>query len=304
MIVLLETVHPDAVSVLEKIDDVVLVDDPPHLGIEGELSEVKALVTRGLGRVDASMLSSLPNLIVVGRCGAGLDNIDLDAAAEAGVTVVNAPGLTAGAVAEHAMMLTLALARQLGRIAPAVAEGDWVVRDGIELVELAGKRMGIVGMGSIGQRVAHLGAAFGMDVVYWNRRKVKSEATRLELEELLKTSDVIQICVAHAIDTEGLIDAPAFSAMSSSTLLVNTSRGSIVDHDALAAALLDGGIGGYGADVWLEEPPQALDLLKHPRVIVTPHVAAFTDRSYRAICVRAAEAVGEVLDMSGRGSHD
>jgi D-3-phosphoglycerate dehydrogenase len=296
LIVLLETVHPDAEAILRGVDDVVLAPNPTTLpGVAGD--EITALVTRGLGRITSAMIESLPALRVVARCGAGLDNLDTAAAQARGVTVVYAPGLTTGAVAEHALMLALCLARQTVRLAEATARGDWAIRDGFVSCELRGRRAGIVGLGSIGSRVAELSAALGMDVVGWTRRRRSdSSVTQVGLDELLATSDVIHLCVALAPETTRLIGATEFASMRPGALLVNTARGRLVDLAALTDALEQGRLGGYATDVWDPEPPSAgTPLLGHPRVIVTPHVAAFTDATYRELCVGPAEAIAAVL---------
>lgn len=296
MIVLLETVHPDAEAVLRSADDVVLAPSPTTLPAVA-LEEITALVTRGLGRITAGLIDSLPALRVVARCGAGLDNVDTAAARARGVTVVYAPGVTTGAVAEHALMLALCLARQTVRLAAATARGDWGVRNGFLSSELRGRRAGIVGLGSIGTRVAELSAALGMDVVAWSRRRRPgSPVVQVELDELLATSDVVHLCVALAPETTHLIDAAALARMRRGALLVNTARGQLVDSVALAAALDEGRLGGYASDVWDPEPPPAgTAVLRHPQVLVTPHVAAFTDVTYRELCVGPAEAVAAVV---------
>jgi phosphoglycerate dehydrogenase-like enzyme len=296
LIVLLETLHPDAEAILRAVDDVVLSPSPTTLpDVAG--GEINALVTRGLGRITAATIDSLPALRVVARCGAGLDNVDTAAAHARGVAVVYAPGITTGAVAEHALMLALCLARQTVRLAEATARGEWAIRDGFLSTELRGRRAGIVGLGSIGSRVAELSAALGMDVVGWTRRhRPDSAVAQVGFDELLATSDVIQLCVALTPDTAGLIGTDALATMRPGALLVNTARGQLVDLPALAAALEQGHLGGYATDVWDPEPPTAgTPLLDHPRVLVTPHVAAFTDATYRELCVGPAEAIAAVL---------
>ena len=296
MIVLLETVHPDAHALLSSVDEVLLVREPPVLDPELLGPGVRALVTRGLGSVTVETISQFPDLAVVGRCGAGLDNIDTDAAAAGGVAVVHAPGVTAGAVAEHALMLMLALARRLGELDRAVKNGDWSIRGGYEGVEMRGKRLGVIGLGAIGTRIAALGTALGMDVVATSRREHAGEIALLPLDELLATSDVVQICVPLTDRTAGLIDDDRLAAIKPGSMIVNTARGPIVDHVALAGALAAGRLGGYAADVWDPEPPGVGDdALQNPRTLVTPHVAALTDVTYREICIRTADAVAAVL---------
>lgn len=296
MILLLESVHDDALAVLQAAGAVELVPDLDTFDASAHRPGVRAVVTRGRGRITGAMLAALPDVEVVARCGAGLDNIDTEGAAERGVTVVHAPGLTTGAVAEHAVALMLAVARRLVEVDRAVKSGDWAVREGFVSVEMCGKRLGIVGMGAIGSRLGELGTAFGMEVVCASRRSVGLPVERLELDELLRTADVIQLCVPLTPETRGLIGAREFGLMKPSAVLVNTARGPIVDHAALADALASGRLGGYAADVWDPEPPHAGDAaIEHPRTLVTPHVAGLTDRTYREICLRPAEAVVDLL---------
>ncbi len=296
MILLLESVHPDAQSILEAADAVELVEDLAAFDPRSYGRGVRAVVTRGRGQVDRELIAALPDLVVVARCGAGLDNVDTRAAAAAGVAVVHAPGLTTAAVAEHALMLMLALARRVVEVDTAVKAGHWSVRDGFESTELRGKRMGVIGLGAIGTKLADFGRMLDMDVVCTTRRQSETGVERVDLDELLATSDVIQLCVPLTDTTRSMIGEAQFASMKPGALLVNTSRGAVVDHAALADALARNALGGYATDVWDPEPPGADDaVLSDRRVLVTPHVAGLTDVTYRDICVRPAEAVTAIL---------
>ena len=296
MILLLERVHPDAQSILEAADAVELVEDLAAFDPRSYGHGVRAVVTRGRGQVDRAMIAAFPDLQVVARCGAGLDNVDTRAAAAAGVAVVHAPGLTTSAVAEHALMLMLSLSRRVVEVDGAVKAGRWNVRDGFESIELRGKRMGVVGLGAIGTRLANFGRMLDMDVVCATRRQRDADVERLDLDELLATSDVVQLCVPLTESTRSIIGEAQFFAMKPGALLVNTSRGAVVDHVALADALARNSLGGYATDVWDTEPPSADDpLWSDDRVLVTPHVAGLTDVTYREICIRPAEAVSAIL---------
>jgi D-3-phosphoglycerate dehydrogenase len=299
VILLLETVHPDAHRVLAAADQLTLVDDLANFDPQSYADSARAIVTRGRGQVTKETIALLPNLMVVARCGAGLDNVDTIAAEAAGVTVVHAPGVTTGAVAEHALMLMLALARRLTEVDRAVKAGDWGVREGFESTEMRGKRLGIVGLGAIGSKLAEFGRMLDMDVVCATRSDVTSRAERVTLDELLRTSDVVQLCVPLSDSTRGLIGAEQFAVMKEGALLVNTARGPIVDQAALEDALGRGILGGYAADVWDPEPPIVTDpVLLHARTVITPHVAGLTDVTYREICLRPAEAVAAILGGS------
>jgi phosphoglycerate dehydrogenase-like enzyme len=299
MIVLLESVHPDALARLEEVDEVRVMDDP--LGVDGSVPReaVTVMLTRGRGRITAAMLDEFPRLAVVGRCGAGLDNIDVTAATARGIAVVNAPGATTAAVAEHAVLLMLGLARRLSLLDAAVKNGDWVARDGYSGVELRGKRLGIVGLGNIGRRVGELGTALGMHVWAWSRSPGDDAVERAELDDLLSGSDVVQLCVALTPDTRHLLDGRRLALLRDTALLVNTARGAIVDHGALVAALAAGRIAGYATDVWDPEPPPLADLAGiADRLLVTPHVAAMTDVTYRQLCMATVEAALAALGDS------
>jgi D-3-phosphoglycerate dehydrogenase / 2-oxoglutarate reductase len=296
VIVLLESVHPDALALLERADDVRVMANPVELDSDLPLDEVRAVLTRGRGRITAEMCHRLPHLEVVGRCGAGLDNIDTVAAKKLGIAVVHAPGRTTDAVSEHALLLMLALARRVTMLDSAVKRGAWDIREGYEGFELRGKRLGIIGLGAIGRRVAEVGAVLGMNVAYWSRASRHPTHPSLDLDELVSTADVIQVCVALTPGTHGLIGAEQFTRMKPGVLIVNTARAQIVDHAALLAAIMSGVVGGYGADVWDPEPPVTDDpLLASERVVITPHVAGLTDVTYRAICVEPAAAAVAIL---------
>ena len=175
VIVLLESVHPDALALLERADEVRVMANPTELDGDVPLDEVRAVLTRGRGRITAEMCRRLPNVQVVGRCGAGLDNIDTVAARTAGIAVVHAPGRTTHAVSEHALLLMLALARRLTELDSAVKRGAWGIREGYEGFELRGKRLAVIGLGAIGRRVAEVGTVLGMNVAYWSRTSRDSE---------------------------------------------------------------------------------------------------------------------------------
>jgi D-3-phosphoglycerate dehydrogenase len=296
VILLLETVHQDAHDMLAAMEPVELVADLTTFD-PSAYHGVRAVITRGRGRVTAELMAAFPDLEVVARCGAGLDNVDTAAAAAAGIAVVHAPGLTTSTVAEHALMLMLAVGRRLAAVDRAVKRGDWGIREGFVGVEMRGKRLGIVGFGAIGSRVAELGHALGMDVVCTTRRPDGVAVQRVDLDELLRTSDVVQICVPLSEETRSMFGGEQFALMRPEAILVNTARGPIVDHAALADALESGRLGGYGADVWDPEPPEPGDrILAHPATVITPHVAGLTDVTYQAICVGPADAVVCVLD--------
>lgn len=299
MIVLLESVHPDALALLETIDEVRQLADPLVYDDGLPRRGVRVVLTRGRGRITAATYDEFPDLAVVGRCGTGLDNIDVDAATQRGIAVVHAPGTTAAAVAEHAVTLMLGLARGVSLLDAAVKGGEWSIRERYTGIELGGKRLGIVGLGATGRRLAALGRALDMDVDYWSRSSRSPEHRLVGLDELLATADIVQLCVALTPETFHLLDARRLGLMQPAALLVNTSRGAVVDHPALVDALAAGRLAGYATDVWDPEPPPAEQLAAvGDRLLVTPHVAAITDVTYREICVRTVEAALAALERA------
>jgi D-3-phosphoglycerate dehydrogenase / 2-oxoglutarate reductase len=281
-ILLLEPIHPDAQQVLQEHDELLLapssdgLHDVPH-------QAVTAILTRGRGRVTRELIARCPHLRAVARCGVGLDNVDRVAAHEHGVAVVYAPGSTTAA-------------RNLQPLANAVAHSDWAARDGYEGVELRGKTLGILGLGDIGRRVAALASAFGMSIVYWSQRSRDERYTALSFDEVLGVADVVSVHAALTPETRHLLGARELALLKPGAILVNTARGGIIDQQALLAALDEGRLRAFAADVLADEPPAPDDpLLGHPRALITPHVAAITDVTYRAMCVSTAHNVLALL---------
>jgi D-3-phosphoglycerate dehydrogenase / 2-oxoglutarate reductase len=295
-ILLLETLHPDAEAALAEAGRVVLAEGPDEAIATVQGGGVEAILTRGRGQVRRALLQAGAQLRVVARAGVGLDNVDVAAASELGIPVINSPGSTTVAVAEQTMALMGALVRDLYTGVHAVRTGGWEARREYDGDDLAGKRLGVVGMGQIGQRVARLAAAYDMEVVYWSRREKQVPYPFLPLPELLASSDVVSLHVALTPDTRHLIGAPELAAMKPGSYLVNTARGAVVDQGAVHRALEGGRLAGFAADVLEQEPPDPADpILAHPRAMITPHTAALTRATYRMLCVRTARNVVAAL---------
>jgi phosphoglycerate dehydrogenase-like enzyme len=242
------------------------------------------------------VLRANPQLLCLARCGAGVDNIDVAEATARGLPVLYAPGASTQSVAEHALMLMLAAARQACRWDREVKARRWKARETARGVELAGKTLGIVGMGRIGRRVAELGAALGMEVSYWSRSSRDERFHRVELDALLRSADVVSLHVALADETGGLLGAQQFASMKPGALLINTARGALLDEEALYRALTEGPLGGAALDVLTAEPPpDDHPLLALDNVVFSPHIAGITDVAYRAACVRTVIQVIRVL---------
>lgn len=258
----------------------------------------RALVVRNRTLVDRELLVAAPRLEVIGRFGAGLDNIDMPAADAGGVVIVAAAGANAVSVAEHTAALALALSRQLTEHDAAVRSGRWQRTPGREL---AGRTWGLLGAGATGRAVARIAGALRMPVrgydPYADPAAVRAAGIELVgLDDLLATADVLSVHLPLTPCTRNLIGSEALARLRPGSLLINVGRGEVVDEAALASALRSGQVGGAGLDVRTAEPPSPGPLDDAPNVIFTPHVAGVTRESQRRIASIIAEDVIAVLD--------
>jgi phosphoglycerate dehydrogenase-like enzyme len=247
--------------------------------------------------VDGAVLAAAPRLRLVQHQGVGYDNIDLAACRAAGVPVALTPEGTTIGVAEHTLLLILAVFKQLCVVDAAVRAGRWPVWElRSRSFELAGKTLGLVGFGRIGREVAKRARAFDAGIVYYDPVPAPAEVeaefgvTSLPLDHLLQQSDVVSLHLPLTPATRGLIGERELGLMRPTGMLINTARGPLVDEPALAAALATGRIAGAGLDVFVEEPPAPESpLLSLPNAVLTPHIAAGTRDAY-ATKLRAAFA--------------
>ncbi|MCA9612795.1 MAG: hydroxyacid dehydrogenase [Planctomycetes bacterium] len=295
-ILLLESLHPDAEALLADVDELVRAADPNAPSCD--FAAVRAILTRGRGRITAELLQRCPNLQVIARAGVGLDNLDTAAAAARGVPVVFAPGGNTLTVAEHTLALMLDLVRGITPQAVAVAEGRWEDRGRYQGNEIRGLCLGILGFGNVGKRVAQLAEVFGMNVLVATHggRTVPAPYRAAPLAEVLSTADVITLHLPLTPQTKNLLGAEQLASMKPGAFLINTARGALIDGQALRDALASGHLGGFAADVLEVEPPAADDpLLTSPRALLTPHTASLTALTYRAMCVDTATNVAAIL---------
>lgn len=242
------------------------------------------------------------SLEVVANFAVGYDNVDLGACRERGIPVTNTPDVLTNATAELAVGLTFTAARQIPAAERRLRDGAWTGWDPGEFrgVELTGAIIGVLGMGRIGTRYAELMAGLGGELIYWSRqRRPAAErdlgATYAELHELLGRADVVSIHLAATPETANLIDEEAIGQMKPNAILVNTSRGSLVDGQAVARALTEGRLGAVGLDVFENEPEVPAELLEAPRAVLTPHIGSATYSSRDGMARLAAENVIAVL---------
>lgn len=266
------------------------------------LAGFDALVVRSTTRVTADLLRAGRRLKVVGRAGIGVDNVDVAAATELGILVVNAPTANLVSATEHTFALLLALARRVAAADGSLKRGEWD-RKGYEGLELQGKTLGIVGFGRIGQRVAERARAFEMKVLAFDPYLEPAVAERLgvelvTLDDLLARAEVVTLHTPLTADTRNLLSAERLARMRPGALLVNCARGGLVDEAALLAALDSGHLGGAAVDVFAQEPPASFDLARHPRVVATPHIGAQTREAQERIATETARMVLLALDGS------
>lgn len=295
-ILLLETVAEAANQLLLDAEDVVVHTAFAGLPSAEILSNIDAVITRGLGQVNQQLLDACPQLQVAARCGVGLDNVDVTAATQRKIKVVNAPGSNAATVAEHAIALMLMLQRNLFQALNDVKNGNWAARSTFKSDEVGEKTLGILGLGNIGLRVAKIAEALGMRIIYWSQSPKSVPYTYVSKEELLANSDIVSIHVPLTTETENLINAEALSKVKPSCILINTARGQIVDKAALVAALNTGKLAGYGADIPTSPAPAADDpLIAHPKALITAHVSSLTATTYRNMCMSTVSNVLAIL---------
>lgn len=254
--------------------------------IVDSIKDADAFIVRGKTKVIKELIAQAKHLKVIARSGTGVDNIDLTAAKERGIVVVNAPGANTESVAEHVFSFMLALARNLVPTVTTFKSGAWAKSD-FRGMELMGKTLGIVGFGHIGKRVAELGKAFGMEVII----QVKGDS----LDPVL-SADFVSLHVPLTAKTRGMIGTSELVKMKKTAYLINTARGALVDEQALVVALQNGTIAGAALDVFTTEPlPSESDMLKLRNILVTPHVAANSRESENRASLMVAIDVDRVL---------
>jgi len=248
----------------------------------------------GLDEVTAQVIGASTDLKVIAKHGVGVDNIDLAAATAAGIVVTNTPGANEAAVAELTIALMLALARHLVKHHQVVSQGGWARQTG---TELAGKTLGLIGCGRIGQEVVKRAHALGMEVVFYRRTPTEVPgATQVSLDELLTRSDYVSVHVPYTSETHHILDAEAFAKMKDGVCVINTARGGTVDEAALYEALVAGKVAGAALDARPQEPPPPDDPLNTlENVILTPHAGAATREAVLRMAKMATESLLAVL---------
>ena len=276
-----------------------LVDD--RLALCQSLDQAQALIVRNRTQVDAALLAAAPNLQAVGRLGVGLDNIDTGLCKEKGIQVYPAVGANAQAVAEYVIATALILLRGAYVASHAVAAGDWPRTQLSNGLEMHSRKLGLVGFGGIGQLVARLASGLGMQTIAYDPFTHADspiwQATGtapMDLEPLLQQSDVVSLHVPLTKDTRHLLNARRLALLKPQAVLINTSRGGIVDESALIAALEQGRLRGAALDVFEDEPVKARNpLTVLPNLILTPHIAGLTEEANQRVSELVADRIAK-----------
>lgn len=304
----------DSVLICDEVDSVltkILVDNglkvsyEPEISPEqilGKISNYNIVIVRSRTTITKAMIDKADNCKIIARVGVGLDNIDQEAAKAKNIRVINAVEGAMNAVAELVLGLMLSLARQTTRGDRAIRNGKWLKKELIG-TELRGKYLGIIGLGNIGKRLARLARALNMNIIGYDVVPIDEEFAkevglmRADLNTLLQSSDYISIHVPLLDSTYHLIDAQKMSTMKKTAKIINTSRGGVVDEDALYEAIKNGNLGGAALDVFENEPALGSKLAELDNVILTPHIGAQTKEAQSL----AANVIGEKIIQILRG---
>ncbi len=268
------------------------------------IKNYEGLLVRSATKVNKEIIQAAEKLKVIGRAGVGLDNVDLDAATQKGIIVMNTPGGNTISTAEHTLSMILALSRNIPQASASTKKGEWK-RSKFMGVELYAKVLGIVGFGRIGKEVAKRALSFGMRVLAYDPFLSREIAEGLgievvELKELFRESDYITVHTPLTDETKHMISTEAFALMKKGVRVINCARGGIIDEEALAIAVKQGKVSGAAMDVFEKEPVSAdAELLKLDNVIVTPHLGASTEEAQVNVAIEVAEIVRDAL--LGRG---
>ncbi|MCD6248079.1 MAG: hypothetical protein J7J17_01295 [Hadesarchaea archaeon] len=301
-----DPIHEDGIKALGEIAEVDVAKGLGEEELRARIADADVLVVRSATKVTKDLLSVAKNLKLIVRAGTGLDNIDIVAARERGIKVLNTPEAPSVATAELAMALMLAWARKIVDANLSMKQGKWE-KSKLRGTELRGKTLGIIGTGRVGREVGRRAKAFGMklllnDIVEIPEFAKEVNSRYVDLETLLRESDYVSIHVPLTKETERMIDEEKLRMMKPTAVLINTARGGVVDEKALVKALKSGEIAGACLDVYEKEPLGDSPLLELPNVILTPHLGASTEEAQRRAALLVVEKVKKELCRERSGS--
>ena len=299
-ILVTETLSQAGLEILASCGQVDIIKNPAPDKLLEIIPEYEALVVRSNTKVTAEVLAAGRRLKVVGRAGTGVDNIELDAATQQGIFVVNAPTGNSNAVAEHTIALMLALARRVYPAVDSLKQGRWE-KSGLQGQEVSGKTLGLIGLGRIGSLVASKAKGLDMRAIAHDpyaspERAASSGVELISLETLLAEADFISVHTPLTPQTRGLVDGAKLALLKPTAYIINCARGGIIDEAALEEALRNGRLAGAALDVFEQEPATDNPLVGLPNVIATPHVGASTSEAQENVATDVALSVVDVLE--------
>ena len=301
-ILIVQPIHERGVQVFDDRFDVRVASDPSVATVMKEIKGVEGVVVR-TAPFPREIIEAADALKVIGRHGVGVDNIDLKAATEKGVIIVNTPNANATSVAEHTLTVIGALAKQMTVYNKEMRAGQWEIRNSYRAVDLDGKTLGLVGIGRVGSLVARkAAAAFNMKVIAFDPYVEPEKAREIDItlvaasDDIFRQADVVSLHTPLTPETRGFVNAARLRLMKPTAFLVNFSRGEVIDEKALYKALKTGVIAGAAIDVFDPEPPlKDNPLFELDNIIVSPHSAALTQECVIRMATGAAEGVVDVL---------
>ena len=295
VVLITEELAPAAIDLLAQDFDVRHVDGTDRAALFAALADAEAVIIRSATQMDAAAIAAAPKLKVIARAGVGLDNVEVAAATERGVMVVNAPTSNIISTAEHAVALLLAVARNTVAACNSLKSGEWQ-RSRFTGVEVSGKTVGVIGLGRVGVLFAQRMAAFGARLLAYDPYVQPARAAQLGvrlvgLDELLRESDFISIHATKTPETIGMIGARELSIVKPGVRIINAARGGLIDEQALADALAEGRVAGAGIDVYAKEPCTSSPLFQFDNVVATPHLGASTHEAQDKAGLAVARSV-------------
>lgn len=297
-VLIADAINEKGIENLKEVAEVVVKTNITPEELVNTINEYDGIVVRSRTKVTREVIEKADNLKIIARAGVGVDNIDLDAATEKGIMVVNSPESTSITVAEHTMGLLLNVARKIAIADKSVKEGKWDKKKFMG-VELRKKTLGVIGMGRIGSQVVNRCKAFEMNAMAYDPYLPEEVAKQMgvelsDLESVLKNADFITIHVPLTPETKHLISTKEFEIMKDTAFIANCARGGIIDEEALYVALSENKIGGAALDVYEEEPPVDSKLIQLDNIVLTPHIAASTKEAQRDAAIIVAD---EIIDL-------
>lgn len=297
-ILICDPIGPEGKDILKKAGHV--LDAMPEGGnLSGVIGDYEGIIVRSKTKVTKDVLKNARKLKAIARAGSGLDNVDVKEAKRLGIEVMNSPEALTNAVAELVIADIIALLRNLPKANKSMKEGNWLKK---ELVgrELRGKTVGVIGFGAIGKRVADLCMAFGARIIAYDVVRIPDEYEKKgvgqkAIDDILRESDIVTLHVPLVKETAGMMGKKTIGMMKKGAILVNASRGEVVDEKALLEALKSGRLAGAALDVFQKEPPEASELVLLPNVLVSPHIGGQTEEAQNEASVIVAKKLIDAL---------